>query len=127
MGQKLDGNPFTGYVSLTNAAPGPVNIPIFTVMGVAAYTIQPSDKLYILFISVSSNDTAQALVTVDTAGTTPTKLLSQYLSSTQPPGIMQAPWGSIQGIAGTLLRATASAVTSGKTVEVLVYGTVGKT
>jgi hypothetical protein len=123
----MSGRPFWGYVQLTNGAPGPVNIPIFTVRGVAAYTIQANDLLYITSIALSSNDTTQALVTVDSGGTTPTKFASQYLSATQPPGVVQFAWGTAPGIFGTLLRATASAITAAKTVEVLIQGAISKT
>lgn len=127
MGIRLTGTPFVGYISLTSAAPGPVNIAIFNPMGGAAYTLSAAEMLVVTNITVSSNDTAAALVTVDTAGTTPTKLLSSYLSSTLPPVSVQAPTGCVHGIFGVPLRATATAVTAGKTVEIVVYGLISRT
>jgi hypothetical protein len=122
------GTPFFGYVSLTNAAPGPVNIAIFIEPGAAALGSLPTNtngqpaRLYITNVALSSNDTAQALITVDTGGTTPTKIQSEYLSSSQPPGIESIPEGVCRCIPGVFPRASASAVTSGKTVEVTLAG-----
>jgi len=122
-----EGTPFVGYLSLVNGAIGPTNIPIFTVMGQAAYTMQANERLYITNITVSSNDTTQALITVDSGGTTPTKLLSSYLSTTQPPAVVNMPPGTMRGIAGTLLRGTAGAITATKSVEIVVTGYISRT
>jgi hypothetical protein len=121
------GTPFVGYASLTNAAPGPTSFTLYTVMGQAAYTLGAQERCYITNITISSSDTAAALIVVDTGGTTPTKLLSAYVSVSQPiqPEIIEP--GFCRGIFGVAPRATASAVTSGKTVELVLKGYLGRT
>lgn len=129
------GTPFIGYLSLTNATPGPVSFPIQVVMGGTSdpYTLLPADKVYITNITMSSNDATAALVTVDTGSsgggvdTTPTKLVSAYLSATQYLQPEQIPPGVCHGPPGVAPRATASAVTAGKTVEIIIKGYIGKT
>jgi hypothetical protein len=122
------GTPFFGYVSLTNAAPGPVNIAIFIEPGAAALGSLPTNsngqsaRLYITNVALSSNDSAQPLVTIDTGGTTPTKIASAYAANTMPPAEEVIPPGVGRCIPGVVPRATASAVTSGKSVEVTLSG-----
>jgi hypothetical protein len=117
------GTPFFGYVSLTNASPGPTSFSIFIEPGAAALGSLPTGaRLYVTDIQLSSNDTTQALVTVDIGGTTPTNLARMYLSASQPPGIEAIPAGVGRLIPGVIPRATASAVTLGKTVECTIAG-----
>jgi hypothetical protein len=122
----ISGTPFVGYLSLTNGAIGPTAFTLFTVMGKAAYTLQSTERLYITNITISSNDTTQALVTVDTGGSTPTKLASTYLSTSQPPAVENIPLGACKTIFGTVPRGTASAVTSTKTVEFVIKGLISQ-
>lgn len=120
------GTPFLGYISLATA--GALNIPIWTVMGSAAtYTLKANERLVVTNLQVSSNDTVAALVTIDTGGGTPTKLLSAYLSTTQFLQPEEIPAGICHGIFGTPLRANISAVTGGKTVEIVLVGFVSAT
>jgi hypothetical protein len=120
------GTPFRGYAQLTNAAPGPVNVTLY--VNGQSYTPSTSERLYITSIVISSNDTAQPLVTVDSGGTTPTKLARAYagaanappFSETVAPGVGQLDFGQVP-------RAAASAVTATKTVEVTLAGYVSRT
>ena len=127
----LSGTPFIGYVSLTNGAVGPTPFTLY--VNGAAYTLQAlsgsvaAERIYITNITISSNDTTQALVTVDDNSTPPVKLASQYLSSTQPPGIEQLPPGIGRLAPGKVPRATASAVTAAKTVEFMIKGYISRT
>lgn len=123
----FSGTPVVVYASLTNAAPGPVSMTLFRTMGANSVAINADERLYITNITMSSNDTTQALVTVDTGGLVPTKLASSYLSTTQPPAVVNNPPGTVRGILGTLPRAAASAVTAGKTVEIVITGYLSKT
>lgn len=124
---KMSGQPFIGAISLTNAAPGPVSIPIKTVAGGAAYTLSPAERVIITNITVSSNDTAQPLVTIDDGAPTP-RLIGKYYTGASLPAIAESiPPGNCQGYAATLPRVTASAVTAAKTVEIVVRGYVTQT
>jgi hypothetical protein len=127
--QTQSGTPFQGYVSLTNGAPGPVTFALFSPQGIAAMggSFAAPMRLYVTSIVISSNDGTQALITVDSGGTTPTKLCSQYQSASQPPGVVHFDPGICRGIPGVVPRATASAVTSGKTVEVCIAGYISNT
>jgi hypothetical protein len=122
------GTPVVGYLSLTNGAPGPVAIAFTYADGTnRAYAFIAAERLYVTNVSMSSNDTAQALITVDTGGATPTKLASQYLSNTQPPGVVSYWAGVIKCEFGIAPRGTATAVTAAKTVEIVVNGYVART
>ena len=119
------GTPFVGYASLTNGAPGPTALTLY--VNGAAFTATVTDRLYLTNITLSSNDGTQALITIDDNGSVPVKLASQYLSNVQPPGIVTIPPGTQRLAPGKVPRATASAVTAAKTVEVVVTGYVSKT
>ena len=129
MGVNLSGSPFVGTLSLTNAAPGPAVFALFTSMGGAAYTLQANERLQITNITVGSNDTTQRLITVDTGGATPTKLVSGYTGGTSNPFplLESMQIGACRGVFGTPPRATAAAVTSGKTIEIIIKGFITKT
>lgn len=124
--KSLSGTPFIGYLSLSAAAT-PTNVPVFVPMGSAAYTLKATEKLMVTNITLSSNDSTGGLFTLDTAGGTPTKFVSAYLSSTQFLQPEQIPPGVCVGILGTLLRAQVSAITATKTVEVVIKGTIVST
>lgn len=125
----LNGTPVVGYLSLTNGAPGPTAIAFTFADGTnRSYTFVSQERLYITNITISSNDGTQALITVDSGGaTTPTKLASQYLSATQPPGVVQFAPGTCRCEFGVAPRGTASAVTAAKTVEIVVNGYIART
>ena len=123
---KAAGQPFVGSISLTTGTPGPVPIPIITQPGGAAYTLAADERIVLTNVAISSNDTAQPLVTIDDGASAPRTLVRGYTSATVPALIESMPVGA-QGKAATLLRATASAVTAAKTVEVTVRGFVTKT
>ena len=127
MYNKASGQPFIGAVSLTTGSPGPVNIPIITVPGGAPYTLAPTERLVITNISVSSNDTAQPLVTLDDGATVPRLLAKYYTGAALPAANEAIPAGVCQGFLSKPLRATATAVTAAKTVEILVRGYVTQT
>jgi hypothetical protein len=121
-----NGTPFIGYVSLSNGSPGPTALTLYQVVGQSAYSLQPTERLYITAISISTNDTTQQLITVDSAGPTPTYLARVYLANTQPPYFAAIPAGTMRGIFNTVPRAGAGAVTLGKTVEVIVAGYISR-
>ena len=121
------GTPVVGYASLTNGAPGPTSFALQVTMGGAsAYTLAATERLYITNITISTNDAAAPLVTIDTGGTTPTKLTRVYASPTSPPSPEAIPPGVCRGLFGVAPRASAPAVTLGKTVEVVIAGYVGR-
>lgn len=123
-----NGTPFVGYVSLTNAAPGPVTFALVTVMGQANYTLQANERVNITNITVSSSDgTGTPLITVDTGGGTPTKFVSAYVNTTQQLQPVQISPGMAHGIFGVVPRATANAVTAAKTVEIVIKGFISRT
>src|SRR5579864_1873977 len=128
MGMVLTGNPVLGYISLTNAAPGPVAFAIFTILGVAAGSLAATQRIYITNITVSSNDTANTgIVTVDSAGTTPTPIAKVYIPTNQQPLTVSIPPGCAKGIFGVVPRAGIASVTAGKTVEVTFQGYISST
>lgn len=120
---KLSGQPFVGYVSLTNGAPGPTAVTITTVPGGGAYTLQSTERLIVTNLTITTNDAATPLITLDDGATTPRTLAKIYASTSQPATTA----GGFHGQAGKPLRASASAVTAGKTIEVIVRGYVSVT
>jgi hypothetical protein len=130
--QKTSGTPIAGYVQLTPGSLGPVAIPIFTLAGGSAYTLQAAsggvggERIYIAAITVSTNDSTQRLVTIDTGGATPTKLANVYVTSTLPPVAIAFAPGTVRGIAATALRATVSALSASTTIEVTISGYVSR-
>lgn len=127
MSARAVGTPFKGSVSLTNGAPGPVNIPIVVVPGGSAYTLGTNERLIITNIAISSNDTATPTITLDDGASSPTTI-GKYYTSVSLPAIVESCFpGSCQGQAGKLVRATASAVTTAKTVEITIRGFVSQT
>lgn len=122
---RKQGTAFTGYLQLTNGAPGPANIPIRTSSG-SAYTLQATERLYLTSIVMSSNDTANPLVQVD-LGTGTFVVVSGYVGNSFPAYIDNFTEPPIVGKPGVLFRASAAAVTAGKTVEVKILGYVSQT
>lgn len=124
---KLSGQPFVGLLSLTNGAPGPANITIKSVAGALTnYTLASDERLVVTNIAVSSNDTAQPLITIDDGAGTPRVLAKYYTGSALPAALEAIAPGNCQGFAGTLLRGTANAVTAAKTVEIVIRGYITK-
>jgi hypothetical protein len=121
------GTPFVGYSQLTNGAPGPKVFQIFLEMGQAAVAMPAGFRPYIVNITLSSNDTTAALVTLDTGGATPTKLVSAYMSATQQLQPEEVDLGIVRGIFGTAPRLGASAVSVAATVECVIIGYLGST
>jgi hypothetical protein len=117
------GTPVLGYVSLTNAAPGPVAFAL-TLNG-APHVLTPQERLYITNIAASNDGTA-ALVTVDDGPLNACKLMSVYLGTLLPPAAITIEPGVGRLQFGQIPRATASAVTGG-TVECILYGYLART
>lgn len=118
------GTPFVGYVSLTNGTPA-ANIPIFVARNTSTpYTLKATERIVVTNFTISSNDTAVDLVTITDNATTATTLYSGYAAASFPPTIVSIASDILRGWPGTNLRASSSAVTTGKTVEVIVYGVV---
>lgn len=118
------GTPLTGYISLANGSLGPTAFALF--VNSAAYTLNAAERVYVTNITLSSNDGTQALITVDDGGTAPQKLVSTYLSATQPPAVVAPPPGCCRTEPGHVPRATASAITATKTVECTIQGYVAR-
>lgn len=126
--QRLSGTPFQGYAQLTNGSPGPKSFNIVTTIGTAGSTILAANlRVYIVNITLSSNDATPALVTMDSGGTTPTKFISAYMSAAQQLQPEEIPPGILRGIFGTMPRIGATAVSGGATVECVIQGYVSNT
>ena len=120
------GTAFTGYLQLTNAAPGPVAIPIRTAPGGAPRTLLPTEKIYMTSVAISSNDTALPLVFIDIGATT-YSVVSAYAGNTLPPYVDSMTAPPIIGQPGVAFRASAGAVTAAKTVEIKITGYISAT
>jgi hypothetical protein len=120
-----NGTPFVGYVQLTNAAAGP--IPFGLTVNGAPYVVPATERLYITNLTVSSGDPTQALVTVDDGPANARKLVSAYVGAAQPPATETIPPGVCRLAFGQTPRATASAVTSGATIECTIAGFLSRT
>ena len=132
MGVELTGTPVTGYVSLNSGALGPLPFALTVVRGQAAYTLGATEKIYIIGLVVSTNDSAAGLVTIDdgaiqTGITVVTKLFSIYPATNQQINTVSLFAGYTKGVAGVVPRATAAAVTSAKTIECMLYGYISRT
>jgi hypothetical protein len=119
------GTPFVAYISLTNGAPNGV-VPVFVARnGAAAYVLKATERLCITNFTISSNDTAVDLVTIsDNAPGTPTVLYSGYAAASFPPTVVTIANDILRGWPGVNLKAASSAITSTKTVEVIIYGAI---
>lgn len=134
MGVALTGTPVIGYVSLNSGSLGPNPFALFQVMGQAAYTLAATEKVYITAITLSTNDSAAGLVTIDAgpvqAGppliSAVTKIASIYPPTNQQTSAVSIPPGYCRGIFGVSPRATAAAITAAKTVEITIYGYIAK-
>lgn len=122
MSGRKHGTPFVGYLSLVHTGLGPTNIPVTVPPGGSAYTLAARERLMVTNIAITTNDSTQELVTIDNGATSPTTLVSAYVSASTPPYVESIPPGDLPGYGGTLLRATAGAITSGKTVEITIKG-----
>lgn len=127
MWSKASGQPFVGNLSLNTGAPGPLAIPIYTVPGGPAYTLDPAERIVITNISVSSNDTASPLVTLDDGSPAVRVVAKYYAGSTLPASNEAIVPGVLQGYKATNFRATSTAITAAKTVEVVIRGYVTRT
>lgn len=123
---KYSGQPFVGLVSLTNASPGPTAFTITSVAGGGTYTLAANERLVITNVTVTSNDTAAPLITVDD-GAGGRTIGKYYTGSTLPAVTESVPPGNLQCKAGVNPRATAGSVTSGKTVEIVLRGYITQT
>ena len=122
------GTPFVGSLSLNTGAPGPLPIPINVVRGVnAPYTLATGERVVITNIVVSSNDTAGPVVTIDDGSATPTVFVKSYAGSAIPALVEAIPFGLALGAFGTNIRATSSAITAAKTVEITIKGFITRT
>jgi hypothetical protein len=117
----LNGTPFTGYLSLTNGATGPTAIAIFVGENSLAYTMQPKDRLILSSLLISSNDAAAPLVTIDD-GPTARVLGKYYVAAAAPPTADYAGYAGIVCKTGVAPRASAPAVSTTKTVEIVIRG-----
>ena len=128
---KASGTPITGTCQLTNAAPGPTNFTLQQVSGGATYTLKATELVVIVSLSISSNDTAQPTITVDdgiTAGNYIARVLAKvYTGSALPAAVLTFPPGVCPTRRGVNPRATGSAVTAAKTVEITFVGYVTDT
>ena len=121
------GKPFVGYVSLTNAAPGPVAFTLNTVRGGGVYALKATEFVIITNITLSSNDTANPLVTVDDGSPTFQPLQKGYVGSALPPVLLTYPPGMLPGYRGVNPRASAPAITAAKTIECTIVGFIATT
>ena len=120
------GTAFTGFVSLTNGAPGPTAFTIRTAPGGPAYTLQAGERLHITGVSISSNDTAATppLAQVDLGAATYV-VISAYVGATIPAYVDNITPGII-GIAAVVPRASAATITATKTIECKIVGFVSR-
>lgn len=127
--RQVSGTPIMGSLSLAPGSLGPTAFALFTVMGQAAYTLKANERIYVHSIAVSTNDAVLELITVDTGGVTPTKIVSAYLmfGGAFSPISLNWPPGTAHGIFGVVPRGSASAITAAKTVEITMSGIVSKT
>lgn len=122
--KNFTGQPFVGYVALTNGAPAAA-IPIYVIAGSGtAYTLLATERIMLAGVLIGTNDTATELVQITDQATTPKVLASVYVVNTQPPFGAPLPAGYVLGKFGTNLRAIAGAVTAAKTIEVTIYGSI---
>jgi hypothetical protein len=119
------GTPFVGYISLTNAAPGPVAIAL-KVADKTVASLAPGQRIYITSIALSTNDTAQPKVTIDDGPASANVVASAYPSPNFLISLAASP-GTVRCAPGQIPRAKAAAVTSAKTVECVISGYIGST
>lgn len=120
------GTAFTGILSLTNGAPGPLAIVIHTVPGGAAYVLGATERMYVTGVALSSNDTAIPLVAVD-IGVGTYSVVSAYVGSTIPAYVDNFVSPPIIGKPGVAFRASAPSITAAKTIEVKIVGYISIT
>jgi hypothetical protein len=123
---KTSGTPVLASVSLTNGAPGPTAFALQQVATGNAYTLATNEVFVVTNITMSSNDTAQPLVTVDdgvTGAPYTSRILGKYYVGASLPATTEAmALGVLPCRRGVVPRATASAVTAAKTVEITLRG-----
>ena len=116
------GQPFVGYVALTNGTPA-ASIVLFVNAGSGtSYALKATERVYITSVSISSNTTI-TLVQITDQATTPKVLVSVYAGSTFPPAIQTFPPGILLGALGTSPKAVATAVAAA-TIEVTITGCI---
>jgi hypothetical protein len=122
------GQPFVGYVQLTNGTPA-ASIPIYILAGSAtAYTLKSNEKICLCGFMISSNDTATPLIQITDQAATPKILASAYgggpSTAPAPPATAALPAGIVLGSLATNLKAVAASITAAKTAEINIYGYV---
>lgn len=118
------GTPFVGTVSLTNGVPGPTAFSLIVARNQnTPYTLNPNERISITNIVISSNDTANPLVSITDAAATPTTLFKAYTASAIPTTASYIP-GVLLGALATIPKASAPAVTTAKTVEIVINGVI---
>jgi hypothetical protein len=131
----VNGSPAGGYLSLVNGAIGPTAIPLQNLAFVGTsntVTLQAAsgniaaERFYVTGITISSDDPAMALVTIDSGGSSPTKLASVYVSSTLPPVSLVFSPGIVRCAPAANPRATASAVATTKSIECRATGYISR-
>ena len=118
----INGTPFVGSCSLTNGAPGPTNFSLFIAENQTTTTVPAGMRLVISSILISTNDTANPLVTIDDNGAGPRVLGKYYAASGASPTPDYTGYAGVVCKTATLPRASAAAVTAGKTVEITIRG-----
>jgi len=124
------GTPVNGYASLTNGQPGPVPLVFQRITDGQPYVFAPNELVYIVSYVISSNDVTSPLVTLDdgiTGGAYITRKMASVYGSHLNPVAVPSPTGVLTGRRGVAPRASASAITAGKTVEVVIVGYVSRT
>ena len=126
--QALNGTPFTGYLSLNTGVPGPLAFAIFPVPGGAAYALGAGERIYITSVTISTNDPALDLVTIDDGFiSSPTNIARAYVTITTPAYVDNFPPGIVRTAQGKTPRAGSSAITAAKTVECIIRGYISRT
>lgn len=130
---KFNGQPFVGYLQLTSGSPGPTAIPIYVNGKATVYTLQSSDAMIITSLSISSNDTAFPLCTIDSGVGGTMHILGSYyvgIGASSAPSTISDFIGLQPGIIGTkgvAIRAGAApGITAGKTIEVVIRGIISQ-
>jgi hypothetical protein len=121
------GTPFNGYLSLAPGSLGPTAIALFLANG-QSYTLASAERLYLTSISISTNDSAGPLVTIDNGNTSGlVKLARMYVTNAFAPAVVSYPPGLCALPFGSNARASANAISASKTVEVEIAGVISRT
>jgi hypothetical protein len=118
------GTPVVGNLTLSNGALGPTAFTLY--VNGAVYATAANERLYVTGIFASSNDATQALITVDDGPANARKLASVYLAASLPPAIEEIAAGIGRLQPGATPRGTASAITSGKFIQLVITGYIAR-